>query len=304
MYDAIIVGGGPAGLTAGMYLGRAGREVLLLSEQVGESGISNIENIENYPGLCEPIAGSQLMGAMLEQSMRFGLELEEKRVTKIGLYGSMYSVVCQDDVTLQTRAVIVATGTIRRRLEVPGEEAFGGRGVYYCAFCDGERLRGKRVVVCGGGDAGVTDALHMSKIASEVTLIEVEESLSASALLQQRLREHGGIKVITGYRVERILGDTEVTTVQVGKGSKTLSVDTDGVLVQIGSIPNTDFLKGLVALDGTSHLIVGQGMETSVDGIFAAGDVRSQSPHQIISAAGDGAAAAISAEHWLQTRKE
>jgi len=200
--------------------------------------------------------------------------------------------------------VIIAGGSRHKKLGVPGEESLQGKGVFNCAFCDGGHFADRVVVVCGGGDAGLTEALYMTKIASKVILIEAESKLTATALLQERAATNPKIEILCGMRVESILGSDKVEAIELidQAGSRREKIKADGVLVHIGLDPNTEYLDGIVPLDGQGQIIVSSKMETEVPYIFSAGDIRSGSPRQVAAAVGDGAIAAISAERLLQAR--
>ncbi len=304
--DVIIIGSGPAGLTAGIYLARARRKVLLLGEKLFDSPVTNLESIENYPGFAEPVSGSQLIAEMINQAVKYGLPLEQAKVIGINSLNGELNVVCEDSREFVAKVLIVASGTLHKKLGVPREDILTGKGVFNCALCDGGKFAGKTVAVCGGGDAGVTEAIYMSKIASEVTLIEALPDLTASKILQERLSENPKIRVVCGTKVESIIGDDKVEGIQCRLADSHEVIKVDGVLVQIGLIPNTGFARGIVPLDDTGHIIVNSRMETPIPGILAAGDVRSNSPNQIVTATGDGATAAMTAErlHQSSNRKE
>lgn len=305
-YDAVIIGGGPAGLTAGIYLTRAGYRTLLLEKESFGGKLKNIEMIENYPGFSHGVPGADLASQIIEQAARFGLEMEIGEVTSVDAFSSCKSVTCGDGRGYTCSVVIVTTGSKSKKLDVPGEEDFCGKGVIECALCDGDRFAGGVVAVCGGGDAGVTDALYLARLASRVVLIEAQPGLTASAVLRERLLAHPAIEVRCGQNVSAILGDMTLRAIEVNHGAtggkERLSVD--GILVHVGVEPNTACLGGLVALDDEGQVLVDQAFQTDVPGILAAGDARSASPRQVASAVGDGAASAVTAQHLLQLAAE
>jgi len=301
-WDAVIIGGGPAGLTAGLYLSRGNWRTILLEKETVGGYIMNVEMIENYPGYAEGVIGAQLAMEMRNQATKYGLQL--KRAEVIAVQGSPTAkwVTCLDGTVYTAPAVIIAGGSVPKKLGVPGEEKLRGRGVISCAFCDGGQFVDLVVAVCGGGDSGITEALYLSKLASKVIVIEMMPKLNATAILQDRVKANPKMEVRCGVKVEAILGDNQVegiTIVKEGNGQKeTLRVD--GVLVHVGLDPNTGYLEGVVPLDSQKQIVVNQWMETEVPGIFAAGDIRSGSPKQVVTAVGDGATAGMSAQRFLQ----
>jgi thioredoxin reductase (NADPH) len=300
--DAIIIGGGPAGLTAGLYLCRARRQTILIGREMFSANIVNHEWVENYPGFSEGVVGAQLISEMVTQAVNAGLELEETEVTGIELSDDYRTVHCANGASYSARVVIIASGCAHGKLGVPGEDRFYGNGVFNCALCDGGRFANRMVAVCGGGDSGIQEALYMTKLASKVIVIEMMPALTASAILQERAQDKSKIEFRLGTRVESIVGEDKLEGIELvdAQGAKeTLNVD--GVLVQIGIIPNTENLKGVIPLDDQGRIIVNQKMETEVPCVFAAGDIRSGSPNQIVTAAGDGATAGIFANKLLQT---
>jgi thioredoxin reductase (NADPH) len=299
-WDAIVVGGGPAGLTAGLYLARGKVRTLLIEEDIFGGKIKNVEWIENYPGYAEGISGAQLATSMQEQAAKYGLQYEMGKVTSIELFSSTRYVTCSTGKGYTTSVIILTGGSHHRKLGVPGEDEFHGKGVFNCSLCDGSQYADRAVVVCGGGDAGITEALYMTKIASKVVLMEMMPILTASAIMQDRARANPKLEIHTGVRIEKIVGGSQVEGIEYSVDGKKSTMAVDGVLVNIGFLPNTSYLSELVPLDAQGQIKVSNRMETEVPFIFAAGDIRSCSPGQVSSAVGDGATAAISAIRLLQ----
>ncbi len=300
-WDVVIVGGGPAGLTAGLYLSRAKRRTLLLDRDTVGGYIRNIALIENYPGFAEGVAGARLAAEMVSQAGKYGLQMETAEVNGIEVFSGTRWVGCARGQGYTTSIVIFASGSSNKKLGVPGEAELEGKGVFSCAFCDGGHYADEIVAVCGGGDAGVTEALYMAKIASKVILIEAMPGLTATAVLCDRLAADPKIEVRCGMKVEAITGRDKVEAIELAdaaaKNKETIKVD--GVLVHIGLEPNTGYLEDIVPLDEPGQIIVNARMETEVPYILAAGDIRSGSPRQVVTAVGDGAIAAITAQRLL-----
>jgi thioredoxin reductase (NADPH) len=299
-WDVVIIGGGPAGLTAALYLCRAKRRTLLLERDTAGGYIRNIELIENYPGFTDGVSGAQLASEMVRQAEKYGLQTELAEVTGIEVFSGTRYVGCSRGQGFTTGVIIITGGSKNKKLGVPGEAELSGKGVFECAFCDGGHYAGRVVAVCGGGDAGVTEALYMAKIASKVVVIEAMPELTATAVLQDRLIALSNVEVRTGTVVEAITGNEKVETITLASGEKKKTLKVDGVLVHIGLEPNTDYLDGVVPLDDHGQVIVNDRMESEVPYILAAGDIRSGSPRQVVAAVGDGAIAAITAQKLLQ----
>jgi thioredoxin reductase (NADPH) len=301
-WEVVIIGGGPAGLTAGLYLSRARRRTLLLDKDSFGGYIRNVELIENYPGFTEGVAGARLASEMVKQAEQYGLRMELAEVTGLEVFSGTRWVGCTRGQGYTTNVVIIAGGSRHKKLGVPGEDELEGRGVFNCALCDGGGFADQVVAVCGGGDSGLTEALYMAKIASKVILIEAMPELTGTAVLQERALSHPRLEIRCGVRVEAIIGDGKVKAIACldTAGQKKETIKVDGVLVQIGLDPNTEYLDGIVPLDSSGQVIVNDQMETEVPCVLAAGDIRSGSPRQVVTAVGDGAVAAVSAQRILQ----
>jgi len=299
-YQLIVVGGGPAGLTAGLYSARAGFTVLLIEKEVIGGQIANAERVDNYPGFPKGISGFELVQLIQQQAMNHGLETMSGEVTGLTSgYGNNMVITTEGDFIAQ--AVIIAGGLQFRKLEVPGENEFMGRGVSYCATCDGPLFRDKTVAVIGGGDTALTDALSLSKFTSLVKVIHRRNQLRASKVLQGKARADPKIEFIWDSVVPEVKGEKKVTDLMLKNTQNgTISLlAVDGVFVAIGLIPNTEYLRGVLPLDEWGYIVTTELMETTVLGIFAAGDIRHNSVKQAIAAAGDGAVAALSAEKFV-----
>jgi thioredoxin reductase (NADPH) len=294
-YDVIIIGGGPAGLSAGIYTARARLSTLLIEKSVVGGQVINTWQVETYPGL-EIVSGIDLTQAMYKQVKKFGIEEIYAEVTGVEIEGAS-KVVRTSQGDFAAGAIIVASGLERQKLGVPGETEYTGRGVSYCATCDGAFFRDKAVIVVGGGDAAITEALELTRFASVVTVIHRRDALRAAKILQEKAFAEPKLKFLWDSAIEEITGDTLVRQVRVRNvktGIKSI-LDVSGVFISVGFKPNTGYLKGMVDTDDNGAIITNGSMETSVPGILAAGDIRSGSIRQLIAAAGDGAVAAINA---------
>ncbi len=299
-YEVVIIGGGPAGLSAGIYTARARLSSLLIEKEVIGGQAVNAELVENYPGFPEGISGYDLTELMHQQSTGFGLETLTAEVTGIELSREQ-KIVKTNEGNLFAKSVIIASGLEWAKLGVPGEKEFTGRGVSYCAICDGAFFKEQPVAVVGGGNAAISEALSLTKFASKVMVIHRRQELRATRIVQEKAFAEPKIEFLWNTVVEEIEGEGVVRRLRlrnVVTGEKP-SLDIAGVFVAIGFKPNTDYLKSILPLDTTGHIITNERMETEVPGIFAAGDVRSSSIRQIIAAVGDGATAAIYAERFI-----
>jgi len=303
-YDVIIIGGGPAGLTAGIYLARSRYRVLLLEKELFGGQLKNVEWIENYPGFSEGISGPKLASEMTNQAMRFGVKMEQGEVVGVEAFSNTRLVNCADGKGYTCAAVVLAGGARSKKLGVPGEDVFQNKGVIHCALCDGGQFVDRVIAVCGGGDAGVTEALYLTKLASRVVLIEAMPELTASAILKERVYTEPKLEVRCNEKVLQIIGDEKVEAIEVAQvvTGKEEVLKVNGVLVHVGILPNTEYLDGTIPLDEKGQIVVNERLETEISSIVAAGDIRNGSPQQVAAAVGDGAIAAITTQRFLQSR--
>ena len=300
-YDVVIIGGGPAGLTAGLYSARDRLSSLLIEKGVIGGKITEAERVDNYPGFPEGISGLELTKLMHEQAAKYGLEAVYTEVTALEIKKEQKVVVTtQGD--FAARAVIIAGGSEWAKLGVPGEKEFTGKGVSYCATCDAPFFSGKPVAVVGGGNAAIYEALHLSKFASRVTIIHRRDRLRATTIVQERAFAEPKIEFLWNVVVQAIEGKNFVERIRLGQviTGEQSALEIAGIFMAIGLKPNTDYLKDVLPLDELGHVIINERMETKIPGVFAAGDIRSGSIRQTISAAGDGATAAFYAKRFIE----
>lgn len=303
--DLVIIGGGPAGLTAGLYGARAALNTVLIEQGLPGGQASTTDRIDNYPGFPQGISGPDLMMQMDEQARRFGLALEFAQVKQI-VPGEDKFILHTDGGELAAKAVIIATGAVSKALGVPGEQEFLGRGVSYCATCDGAFFQGKKVAVLGGGDSALQEGIFLTKFAEKVYIIHRRDELRATRVLQAKVEKNEKLEFILNATVSSILGTDKVEAVKIRDVStqEEKSVAVDGVFVYIGKKPANDLIKDLVRVDENGYILVNQQMMTSVPGIFAAGDVRQTPLRQVVTAVGDGAIAAVAAEQFIESRHD
>jgi thioredoxin reductase (NADPH) len=299
-YQVVIIGGGPAGLTAGLYTSRTRLKSLLLEKGLFGGQMTEAAWIENYPAFPKGISGLNLGELMHQQAMKFGLKTVIAEVTGIEPH-DVQKIVKTTEGDFNAKAVIIASGSERQKLGIPGEKEFAGRGVSYCATCDGALFTELPVAVVGGGNAAITEALHLSKFASKVTVIHRRRQLRATRIVQERAFAEPKIEFLWDTVVEEITGDDSVKEIKLRqvKTGQNSALEVAGVFVSIGFKPNTDYLKGILPLDATGAIIANEKMETKIPGVFAAGDIRHNSPRQVVTATGDGATAATYAERFI-----
>ncbi len=303
LYDILIIGGGPAGLTAGLYSSRARLNTLLIERGLPGGQVMTTELVENYPGFDEGILGPELSARMEKQARKFGLEIIQAPVQKISLQEKVKIISLEGDHDdYKAKSIIVATGAHPRLLGIKGEGELRGKGVSYCATCDGAFYRGKDIAVVGGGNSAVEEAVFLTKFAETVYVIHRRDQFRADKIAQERAFANEKIKFIWDSVVEEIRGEDGVTSLLI-KNKKTQEesvLDVQGIFIYIGYIPNTEFISEFVALDNENYIITDNNMCTSVPGIFSAGDVRANSVKQISVAVGNGTTAAISAAKYIE----
>lgn len=300
-YDVIIIGGGAAGLAASIYAVRAMLKTLVIEKKAVGGQILLTGEIENYPGFPEPVDGPELAALYEKQAARFGVEFEYDTVTSLDVAGAVKRVVCEAG-AYTSKAVIIASGGEHNKLGVPGEVEYWGKGVSYCATCDGNFFRGMDVAVIGGGDAAMDEGLYLTRMTSKVTVVHRRAALRASKILQQRAFDNPKMEFVWDTVVEKIEGNGEVDamTLKNLKTGEASRVPVQGVFIFIGFHPVNDFMQGAVELDNAGHVVANLQMETSVPGVFAAGDVRQFSDRQLANAVGDGVAAALAAYRYIE----
>lgn len=299
-YDVIIVGGGPAGLTAGLYTARAGLNSLLIEKGIFGGQITNAEHVENFPGFQEGISGLELGERMHTQAVKYGLSTMFAEVSGLEIQNAL-KVIKTTDGDFIGKTVILAGGASRKKLGIPGEGKYTGKGVSYCAVCDAPFFRDMSVVVVGGGDTALTEALHLVNFAASVTIIHRRNQLRAARILQDKVVAEPKINFLWDTVVLYVEGSEMVERITLSnvKTGKQFVKEVGGVFISVGTEPDTQYLKTILMLDELGHIITNEKMETPSAGIFAAGDIRHNSARQAITAAGDGATAAIYAQKYL-----
>ena len=302
-YEVVIIGGGPAGLTAGLYASRYGLSTMLIERGLFGGQIVNAVEIQNYPGFPRGVSGIDLGQMMYDQATKFGLRAETAEVSGIKTSGTGFDLTV-DDETISAKTVIIASGSNYRKMGIDGEERLNGRGISYCATCDGFLFKNLDVAVVGGGDTAVTDALELSQHCKTVYVIHRRDQLRASEIVQRAAFSSERIKFIWNSVVAKLEGQEklEKVIIQDVKTGGTSGLNVSGVFVAIGLIPNSALFKGFLELDEAGNIVSNEMMHTSVPGIFTAGDIRKNSPRQVATAVGDGATAAKSAFSYLKER--
>lgn len=304
LYDVIIIGSGPAGLTAAIYSARDGKQVLVLERAIVGGLAASTEHIENYPGFPQAISGQELMALFREQAERFGTEIVEfNEVTRLNpIKPGLIEVHTQDGTVYRGKAVLLATGSEPKKLNLPGEAEFYGRGVSYCATCDGPLFRGKRVAVIGMGNSGLQEGLGLLELAESVAFVEFLPTSKGEKILQERVMGHPKSTIYLYHKPLAIRGEERVSSLVIEDRAtgEQKELPVDGVFIYVGYVPFTKFAADVVELDRLGYIITDEHLQTRTSGIFAAGDVRSGNIAQIAVAVGDGARAALSIKEYLQ----
>jgi thioredoxin reductase (NADPH) len=297
--DLVIVGAGPAGMTAAIYASRAQLKFVFLEKYFAGGQITNTYEIENYPGI-KTASGFDLTTMFREHVEHFGVEIKAEDVIDVEIEETVKKIITSVN-TYETKTVIFAMGATWKKLGVPGEEEFSGRGVSYCATCDGAFYRNKNTLVVGGGDVAVEDAIYLARMCEKVYLVHRRDELRAVKVLQEKLFDTPNIEMIWDSGLEEIKGDQFVNQAIVKniKTGEIREIDVDGVFIAVGSDPNTKFLEGKVAMDRGGYIATGENCMTNIKGVFAAGDLRQKSLRQVITACGDGATAVFGAERYV-----
>ena len=305
-YDLIIIGSGPAGLTAALYASRAGLKTVVFEENKLGGAIVDAELVENFPCFPKGLSGIELSTNLVSQVMDQGVDIKLGTVTGIDLIQDDLKRVNTTEGDFLGKALIIAGGARPKKLGIPGEDKYEGSGVSYCAYCDGNRFENKEIALIGGGDGGVSEGLYMTRIATKVTLIEIMPKLTACKVLQQRALANSKMEILRSTMVEEITYDGDLINLRLKsvETGKNWNIKVSGIFILAGLDPRNEYFKAVVVLDDSGFIVVNHNMETNIPGIFAAGDIRSGSARQAITAAGDGATAAIAAEKFIAMERK
>lgn len=301
MYDLVVIGGGPAGLSAGVYAARANLKTLIIEKGLPGGQMQNTMEVENYTGI-KTILGPELSESMRAHADYLGVEIKMTDVASIDMK-SQPKVVHTSDGDIEAKAVLIATGAAPRKLGVPGEDKLSGRGVSWCAVCDGAFFKNKKIAVIGGGDSAIEEGTFLTRFGESVTVIHRRDKLRAQPILQQRAFSSEKMDFIWNHTVVEIFGEKKVTGIKIKHvdTGEEQTLDMDGVFIYIGFDPMTSFITDKEILDAEGYVLTDDDMRTSIPGVFAAGDVRPKGLRQIITAASDGAIAAMSAYHFIES---
>jgi thioredoxin reductase (NADPH) len=305
LYDVVIVGGGPGGLTAGIYAMRAALRTILVEKAVAGGQVALSDGVENYPGF-ESITGYELSQKFLQHAQSYGMEFVQEEVVAVEPGLDFHSVKLANGNVLKTHTVILATGGSPRKLGVPGEDEYYGKGVSYCGVCDGFFFRDKTVVVAGGGDTAAEEALYLAKLAKQVYLVHRRDALRASMILQQRVKDECKIEILWNTIVTEIKANTEgvnAVSLQDTQTGEQRELSTDGVFVFIGFLPNNQLVPAGIKMSADGYVVTNEKCETNMPGIYVVGDLREKYAKQIVVAAADGCTAALVAAHYVEMKK-
>lgn len=304
-YDVVIIGGGPAGYTAALYCARAALSCAVVESIAPGGQMGTTDQVDNYPGFEDGVNGFDLAMRMQKQAERFGAKTHTGKVVKLELQGDTKQIVLQDNSVIEASAVILSMGAYPRELGLEEERTLRGRGVSYCATCDGMFYRGKTVVVVGGGDTAAADTVFLSKICKKVYLVHRRDSMRASKAYLNPLEACENVEFLWNSEVKKINADPKVTSAVIvnRESNEERTVETDGVFVAVGNIPNTSLVQEQVELNKAGYILAGEDTKTNIPGVFAAGDLRQKSLRQIVTAVSDGAVAAYMAEEYLSAEK-
>lgn len=311
VYDVVIIGAGPAGLSAGLYAARAKMKTLILEKSKAGGQIVTTDEVANYPGSIANATGPSLTARMIEQCEEFGVERKKEAVIDINLDGDIKKIVTEDS-TYEAKSVIVATGATPRKLGAPGENDFIGKGVSYCATCDADFFTDFEVFVIGGGDTAVEEAIYLTKFARKVTIVHRRDEFRAAKSIVEKAMKNEKINVIWNSEVSEIKGEGIVESIVLknrvtGELTEYLAHEDDGtfgIFVFVGYLPNTSIFKDVLTLDDSGYIITDENMKTNIEGVFAAGDVRVKSLRQVVTATADGAIASVQAEKYIEHKFE
>ncbi len=303
--DVIIIGGGVAGLTAALYVGRMNLDVLVLESELVGGQIINAYGIENYPGFAS-IKGSELVETVQKQAEEFGAVIDEfDKIKSVELTGKI-KIIETESYIYETEVVIIASGMTRRKLPVDNEAKYLGKGIHYCELCDGHMYQDKTIAVVGGGNAAVDAANFLTKYAKKLYLIQRSDILTADDISQEKLKQHSIVEFLFNSEIKSLQGEESLEAISIYNRNeqKEIAIPVDGVFVNIGVVPNTDMFKGVLEIDESGHIIAGEDCRTNLPGVFAAGDVRTKLIRQLTTAAADGTIAALLSEKYLESLKE
>ncbi len=304
-YDIAIIGGGSAGLSAGIYASRGGLKTVIFEKALVGGQIVLTTEVENYPGFEESLSGFELIEKMKQQALKFGTEIREENVKALSMEG-LCKIIETDESIYRAKTVVFAAGAHPRKLNVPGEDKFTGRGVSYCATCDGALYRNKIVAVIGGGDSAVEEAMFLTRFAQRVYIIHRRDQLRAVHAIQQRAKKNDKIQFVFDTVVQEINGDNQVESLTLfnRKTNTTSTIEVNGIFIYVGIIPNNELVESRVELDSQGFIKTDEEMHTNIPGFYAAGDIRSKSLRQVVTATNDGAIAAFNAEKWIEVNAD